>query len=373
MNIDNAKFENLEILRHPDGSLHSLGSGNSSHSYKALDHSSGQTVVLTVFGSEFSCDTPARTHLLQNAQAVATLRHRNFAQVSRIGEAEAILFYTREFVDGETLQERVRRGGPLPVQEALKVVRQVAEVLEALMRLEHVHCGIRPSNLVLTPEGDAKLVECGLPRWVTLQPNDGRRTAHCFYDPCFTSPEQLREERLEVTSDVYSLGATLWFLLAGRCPFRGTFAEVIGAHLHTTPPFHELAAFPRAITDLLAYMLAKDPEARPSSPMQLIAAIDDCMTKVSPAPSSGVATPKLLPSPSPVRRQGISEAAASPASSRWKLIEPLIGTALAATIYLFVIRPLPMADADAPAPGASRSALVAERTEFVANTAPSYE
>ena len=100
----------------------------------------------------------------------------------------------------------------------------------------------------------------------------------------YASPEQLNEEPLEVSSDIYSLGVTLWFLLTGRRPFRGPQVRVMSAHLHEAPPFDELAEFPSPSSSLLAHMLEKDPGRRPATPAELVAEIKQLSRRAEAAP-----------------------------------------------------------------------------------------
>ena len=191
---------------------------------------------------------------------------------------------------GETLEARVNRDGPLGVPLALKVTLQVAEALVAVKEAHLVHRDIKPSNLMLTPRGDVKVIDFGLTKSNANGQIDGvgQITLNGFMGSSdYASPEQLNEEPLEVTSDMYSLGVTLWFLLTGRCPFRGSQAKVMSAHLNSPPPFEELSDFPTSLVSLLAHLLEKDPARRPATPAELVTEISGCMESLNQTAGRG--------------------------------------------------------------------------------------
>ncbi len=366
------QFGSYEVLCREDGSIFRLGQGPTSSSYKAVDTDLRTPVVLKVMRPELFEDETARKRFLREARAAALLRHPNVAQIYRLGEQDGTCFYAREFVDGETLGTRVNRDGPLGVPLALKAVLQVAEALIAVKEAHLVHRDIKPSNLMLTPRGDVKVIDFGLTKSNANGQIDGvgQITLNGFMGSSdYASPEQLNEEPLEVTSDMYSLGVTLWFLLTGRCPFRGSQAKVMSAHLGSPPPFEELFEFPTPIVSLLAHMLEKDPARRPTTPSELITEISGCMDASNQTPEVGpklgqtvpVAIPtapvipvarKISPNREPVRDH-------SP--RRFVLAELLIGTAIAVIMYLILSRPV-----DLPA----ASVAVADSTSEVSRIAP---
>ena len=344
------RFGSYEVLCREDGSIFRLGQGPTSSSYKAIDTDLRVPVVLKVMRPELFEDEMARKRFLREARAAALLRHPNIAQIYRLDEQDGTCFYAREFVEGETLESKVNRDGPLGVPLALKAALQVAEALVAVKEAHLVHRDIKPSNLMRTPRGDAKVIDFGLTKSNANGQIDGvgQITLHGFVGSFdYASPEQLNEEPLEVTSDVYSLGVTLWFLLTGRQPFRGSQAKVMSAHLNSLPPFEELAELPTRVVSLLAHMLEKDPARRPATPVELVAEITGCMDASVPTPDTGrlegqaapvaAAVPivplakKISPNREPVRDR-------SP--RRFVLVELLVGTAIAVIMYLILSRPV---------------------------------
>ncbi len=346
------KFDQYEVLCREDGSIYRLGQGATSSSYKALDTNLRTPVVLKVIRPELLEDETARKRFMREARAAALLRHPNVAQIYRMGEEDGSCFYAREFVEGETLDLRVNRDGPLETTAALKVALQVADALVAVKEAHLVNRDIKPSNLMISPRGEVKIIDFGLTK---SNPNGqidgvGLITMNGFVGSSdYASPEQLSEEPLDVTSDMYSLGVSLWFLLTGRRPFRGAQARVMSAHLSEAPPFEELSAFPSCVVSLLAHLLEKDPSRRPSTPLELISEIKSCLASVeqplnatttailplSIAPAVPVAALPLAKKISPAR---------APARERsprqFVLAELVVGTMIAVIVYLVLSRPV---------------------------------
>ena len=366
------QFGSYEVLCREDGSIFRLGQGPTSSSYKAIDTDLRTPVVLKVMRPELFEDETARKRFLREARAAALLRHPNVAQIYRLGEQDGTCFYAREFVEGETLETRVNRDGPLGVPLALKAALQVAEALVSVKEAHLVHRDIKPSNLMLNARGDVKVIDFGLTKSNANGQIDGvgQITMHGFMGSSdYASPEQLSEEPLEVTSDMYSLGVTLWFLLTGRRPFRGSQAKVMSAHLSTPPPFEELFEFPTSLVSLLAHRLEKDPARRPATPAELVTEINGCLDTVNQTPGArptagqttsavtSAAPPipvlkKISPNREPVRDR-------SP--RRFVLAELLVGTAIAVIMYLILSRPV-----DLPA----ENVAVADGTSAVSQIAP---
>jgi serine/threonine-protein kinase len=184
-----------------------------------------------------------------------------------------------EFVEGETLDQLMKRSGRLEVKLALEITTQVGAGLAAIHKQRLVHRDIKPSNIMvgLEKEGGvtAKIIDLGLAKAVDQSPSQVAISTPGGFagTPEFASPEQLAGVNIDIRSDLYSLGITLWDMLTGRTPFQGTQAEVMHDHLHAPVPLDQLKGFPQPLTVLLQVLLQKDAAQRFQSPAELLKAI----------------------------------------------------------------------------------------------------
>src|SRR5919205_4324282 len=226
------RFQHYQVLKHPDGSLWELGRGAMGITYKAFDTSLRSQVALKVISSQYLNSETARQRFLREARAAAQLRHPNVATVFHLGDVDGTFFYAMEFVDGETVERRVQREGPLRVDTALRIARQVARALIAADRQRLIHRDIKPANLMLVRDDDedhllVKVIDFGLATsMVSAADQSVTVTLGGFVGtPHFASPEQLEERQIDIRSDIYSLGVSLWYMLSGHPPFQGSLAS----------------------------------------------------------------------------------------------------------------------------------------------------
>jgi serine/threonine protein kinase/TPR repeat protein len=281
-------FDHYEVMHRDDGSLFELGRGAMGITYKALDANLHIPVALKVINASSIHSEVARQRFVREARAAAKLRHRNVASVFHLGIEGETYFYAMELIDGETVESLIRRHGPLDPVLALRIATQVARALNAAQQHELVHRDIKPSNLMLVHEDDevaVKVIDFGLAK--SCHSADGVESAELTLagggfvgTPHFASPEQLEEKEIDVRSDIYSLGVTIWYMLAGRAPFGGSIAQVMSQHLHEPPPLDHLPAVPAPVVALLTRMLAKDPAARPQTPLELRRELEACIEAI---------------------------------------------------------------------------------------------
>ena len=304
-------FQHYKVLREPDGSHWELGRGSMGITYKAFDVNLCCEVALKVINAATLEHPHARERFVSEARAAAKLRHRNIASVFHLGNDGEHYFYAMEFVDGETLDALVRRQGPQPVATVLRILLQAARALAAASRQGLVHRDLKPANVMITHEDDdddllVKVIDFGLAK--PIHSADGARplTFGGFVGtPQFASPEQLEERRVDGRSDIYSLGATAWFLLTGRAPFVGSLATICRQHLTLSPPWSQLPKpFPETVRTLLAHMLEKDPVRRPVDAVELRRQIEASL-EIIREPQAGAlpAEKKLAAKPSWFRSQ----------------------------------------------------------------------
>jgi hypothetical protein len=255
-----------------------LGRGAMGITLKAFDTVLGNDVALKVIDARIADHPEARERFLREARAAARLRHPNIASVFYYGtrKSDGQCFYAMELVEGETLEERLRRSGRLPPAVALEVIAQVAKALVAVDSHRLVHRDLKPANLMLAlgPELTVKVIDFGLAK-VAATAGSETDMGHGGFSgtPAFASPEQLTNIRVDVRSDLYSLGITLWEMLTGQTPFRGTAVEVIHQQQHAPLPLDLLEAVPQPVVALLDMLLEKDPARRFQNPAELLKAI----------------------------------------------------------------------------------------------------
>jgi serine/threonine protein kinase/predicted ATPase len=273
------RFENYELMLHADGSPIELGRGVMGVTYKAFDVDLRCPVTLKVISERYIGDRSARLRFLREARAAASVRDANVASVFHLGESRGNYFYAMEFVEGETLERLIKRAGRLDVKLALEITMQAARGLAAVHKRNLVHRDIKPSNImVVVEEGGgviAKIIDLGLAKPATDTPAEAAiSTPGAFAGtPEFASPEQFAGVSVDIRSDQYSLGVTLWEMLTGRAPFTGTPAEVMHQHLHAPLPLDQLRGVPEPVVVLLEVLLNKDPIQRFQTPAELLKVI----------------------------------------------------------------------------------------------------
>jgi serine/threonine protein kinase/Flp pilus assembly protein TadD len=294
----NSRFQHYEVSASSDGvTPWELGRGAMGTTYHAIDINLGSPVALKVIGTRYSADPAARERFRREAQAAAQLRHPNVATVFHFGETPAgQCFYAMELVEGETLEARVRRDGPLPVSVTLDIVEQIARALAAAEKHGLVHRDLKPSNVMVvsndadTADGLAvKVIDFGLAKpVVTAQTASDQPQPRFSGTPGFASPEQLTAGSTspDARSDIYSLGATLWYLLSGKPPFAGRTLRELREEQFQRLPVEQLTAakVPASLATLLHSMLAANPAKRPQSARELLAGLRQCRKAIEARP-----------------------------------------------------------------------------------------
>jgi serine/threonine protein kinase len=203
-----------------------------------------------------------------------------------------------EFIDGETVEARIRRQGPLEPVETLKIGLQVTRALVVAAKQQLVHRDLKPSNLMLvSQEGEqvVKVIDFGLAKGPRDAGDDSSALTVAGFvgTPHFASPEQIEEEEVDIRSDIYSLGVTLFFMLTGQSPFSGSAGQVMSQQLYKPLPIEPLAKLPRFVVSLLQHMMEKDRNNRPQTPQDLQTAMIACLEEMGtaryPASESAVA------------------------------------------------------------------------------------
>ncbi|MBV8273987.1 MAG: protein kinase [Verrucomicrobia bacterium] len=269
------QFEHYELLKHPDGRPIELGRGAMGVTYRAFDRNLRCPVALKVINARYLNDESARVRFVREARAAARLRHPNVASVFHLGTRNGEYFYAMEFVEGETVDQLIRRKGSLPVPVAIDIVDQVAAALEAAFKEQIVHRDIKPGNMLVRFSDDGapnvKVIDFGLVKATASVQSEADLSLPGGFTgtALFASPEQCAGGEVDTRSDIYSLGVTFWEILTAKLPFTGSTGQVIGQHLHAPLPLKQLKGLPPAVVALLKKMLAKNPDQRPQTPSEL--------------------------------------------------------------------------------------------------------
>jgi serine/threonine protein kinase/tetratricopeptide (TPR) repeat protein len=284
------RFDQYELITGNDGAPVELGRGAMGVTYKAFDTNLRYEVALKVIHPRYLAHESSRARFLSEARAAAQLRHRNIASVFHLGSERDEYFYAMELVDGETIEEWVRRKGPLDCLSALEVTLQIARALIATGGRRFVHRDIKPSNIMLCTEADgaivAKLIDFGLVRAISDQSasvSASPSRSGFVGTPHYASPEQFVGATTDERSDIYSLGVTLWYMLLAKLPASGTREEIQQQKLSGALPLKQLKGIPRAVVDLIKRMLDLDPAKRPRSPAVLKEQLHKCMAVIDSA------------------------------------------------------------------------------------------
>jgi serine/threonine-protein kinase len=287
------RYAHFEIEVDSNGFPVVLGVGAMAVTYRARDTILNSAVALKVITRKLAEDPIPRARFLREARAAAQIHHPNVARVIHYGEQDGECFYAMELVHGETLEARVQRDGPLPLNLALEVVEQTARGLAAGEECGVIHRDLKPSNLMIESHaGDqllVKIIDYGVAKVMAAQTDATNLTQAGFIGtPAFASPEQFDEagrRQIDTRSDIYSLGVTFWYLLTGQMPFTGRSMEEVRAKQAQELPLKQLknANVPLECVTLLKSMLALDPAKRPQTARELLTKIHRCCLRFEPA------------------------------------------------------------------------------------------
>ena len=261
-----------------------LGRGGMGDVYLARDTRLDRQVAIKALPAHLSQDPDRLARFQREAKVLASLNHPGIGGIYGLEEANGYQYLILEFVEGETLADRLAKG-PIPLDESLSLAGQIAEALEMAHEKGVIHRDLKPGNIMVTPDGLVKVLDFGLARTAdgtlstTTGPNPAdsptvtspARFAHSPTIPGvimgtagYMSPEQARGKAVDKRSDIFSFGCVLYEMLTGSQPFRGeTVADAIGATLHKDSDLNLLPAkTPRRVRELLSNCLAKDKKNR---------------------------------------------------------------------------------------------------------------
>jgi eukaryotic-like serine/threonine-protein kinase len=314
----------------------SIGTGGMGEVYLATDIVAGRKAALKLLPLRFTGDAGRLTRFQQEARAVVGLNHPNILTVYEIGEDHSIHYIASELIEGETLRQRLARG-PMELIEAVDIAIQVASALVAAHQAAIVHRDIKPENIMLRPDGYVKVLDFGIAKLAEEQlpgtmPRDEAlllvetNLGAILGTVRYMSPEQACGERIDKTTDIWSLGVVLYETVTGRAPFTGdTPQEVMSSILEKEPPplTRYVTSAPAELQQIVSKTLRKDPAQRYHNAHELLNALKNLRRKLE----AGL------------------ERAAAPLWLRWArspvaLVLMLLATGLALTFPFFRYRSL---------------------------------
>lgn len=286
-----------------------LGAGGMGVVFQAEDVMLKRPVALKAMLPALSAVPTSRARFLQEAQAAAAITHDHIVTIYQVGEDRGVPFLAMQFLQGETLESRLKRVGRLPVPTVLRVGREIAEGLSAAHLVGLIHRDIKPSNIWLEAGRDrVKILDFGLAR-VAYGDSNLTQSGVLVGTPAYMAPEQARGgSSTESRSDLFSLGCVLYRLCTGQLPFKGGDTLATLTALATTQPPRVDRLNPDVqpvLADLIARLLAKNPEQRPASAQVVVESIRAIEKSAPPEEASGSAISvmdtvlELLPKKSP--------------------------------------------------------------------------
>ena len=253
-----------------------IGAGGMGEVYQAHDTKLGRDVAIKVLPEAFAHDPERLSRFQREAKMLAALNHPNIATIFGLEHSDGVKYLVMELVSGETLAERVKRDGAVPVEEALAIAKQIAEALEAAHEKNIIHRDLKPANVKLTPEGKVKVLDFGLAKAFS----DESATEDMSNSPtlsraatmqgvilgtaAYMSPEQARGKPVDKRTDIWAFGCVLYELFTGKPAFHGEdIADILAAVVRAEPDWTLLPPpTPKTIRDLLRRCLQKDKKLR---------------------------------------------------------------------------------------------------------------
>ncbi len=271
-----------------------IGRGGMGAVYRASQLSLSRTVAIKILpGGGGGCRPEKMERFLREARVAAQLNHSNVIQIIDAGRDGEIYFIAMEYVKGDDLNKLVRKHGPLPPRICLAIAIQASRGLMAAWEKLLIHRDIKPDNIIVTPAGVVKIADFGLAKEAASSLKL-TKPGSVIGTPAYMSPEQARGGKVDIRSDIYSLGATLHFCATGSPPFHGATAlETIHKVVDTAPPSlaDRAPSMPAEFRAVVEKMMEKSPDARFRTPFD----VHEALTRLpgSPGPGPGAETPVL--------------------------------------------------------------------------------
>jgi serine/threonine-protein kinase len=256
-----------------------LGQGAMAVVYKAKQIALDRVTAIKVLPKRLSANVEFVERFHKEGKAAARLNHPNIVQAIDVGvEPGGYHYFVMEFVEGVTVFDELEKNGPYEEGEALRIAIQVGKALEHAHARGFIHRDVKPKNVMVTPERQAKLADMGLARQADDADAAKQEKGRAYGTPYYIAPEQIRgEEDIDFRADIYSLGATFYHMVTGRVPFDGaTPTEVMRKHLKAPliPPDHIMRHLSAGISEVIEVMMAKRRDDRYASTADLLADLE---------------------------------------------------------------------------------------------------
>src|SRR6202166_1446773 len=232
-----------------------MGAGGMGEVYQAHDTKLGRDVAIKVLPEAFAHDPERLSRFQREAKMLASLNHPNIATIHGLEQSGSTSYLVMELVSGETLAERVKRDGAVPIEEALSIAKQIAEALEAAHEKGIIHRDLKPANVKLTPEGKVKVLDFGLAEAFEGDPSTedignsptlsmaATMQGVILGTAAYMSPEQAKGKQVDKRTDIWAFGAVLYELLTGKPAFHGEdVGDILASVVKTEPAFDALPA-----------------------------------------------------------------------------------------------------------------------------------
>lgn len=291
--------------------IEEVAAGGMGKIYRAEQLPLGRVVAVKVLHSRYTDgqeDPAFQKRFFLEASILSRLQHPNIVTVFDYGSIEGVVdeayFMAMEFLLGETLHKRLKRAGPLGPEATIGIVRQIAKGLREAHRQGVVHRDLKPSNVMLVPdesgEETIKILDFGLVKVLRDDSEELTKEGSFLGSPRYMSPEQIAHGRVDLRTDIYSLGVILYQCLCGRPPFEADNAvHILMAHLHTpVPPFHERnpdVAVPEVLAALAMRCLDKRPEGRPATMDEVLGGLRQAEVALGLSGAGAMFTERSMP------------------------------------------------------------------------------
>jgi eukaryotic-like serine/threonine-protein kinase len=336
-----------------------LGEGGMGVVYKAVDVTLDRTVAIKSLSAELNKNPDLEKRFRAEAKAQANLNHTNIATLYAFLVQDGIAWMVMEYIEGETVHDMIQRRGPIPHQEAIPIFKQALLGLGYAHRMGIIHRDIKPSNIMVNRDGIAKVMDFGIAK--VLGNRGLTRTGTQMGTSYYMSPEQVVNRGVDIRSDIYSLGVTLYEMLTGNVPFTGdTDFEVMQAHMQLPPPlptrfypyipkglenavlkameksqdarFQTVEEFGAALEHPEDFVPAQAPRAAAGAPLAGATRLEPLTQTIPPPPESPLPPPRTPPTGVPGKAAGAQAASAPRLHGRRKGL--LIGAGVAAAVAL---------------------------------------